>query len=85
MAKSLRRDLRPTPGILELSVHRGSEEGYTPTEKEILAAYEGVWAVSEVTGTETQLLLAPRLPVLNSMFKGQVPSTHHTTDATWST
>ncbi|XP_048808481.1 uncharacterized protein LOC125696616 [Lagopus muta] len=64
--------------------YRGSEEGYTPTEKEILAAYEGVRAASEVVGTDTQLLLAPRLPVLNWMFKGKVPSTHHATDATWS-
>ncbi|XP_048786341.1 uncharacterized protein LOC125686417 isoform X3 [Lagopus muta] len=64
--------------------YRGSEEHYTPTEKEILAAYEGVRAASEVVGTETQLLLAPRLPVLNWMFKGKVPSTHHATDATWS-
>ncbi|RMC05536.1 hypothetical protein DUI87_18732 [Hirundo rustica rustica] len=61
--------------------YRGSEANYTPTEKEILAAYEGVQAASEVIGTETQLLLAPRLPVL---FKGEVPSTHHATDATWS-
>ena len=38
----------------------------------------------EVVGTETQLLLAPRLPVLGWMFKGKVPSTHHATDATWS-
>ena len=64
--------------------YRGSEECYTPTEKEILAAYEGVRAASAVVGTETQLLLAPRLPVLNWMFKGKVPSTHHATDATWS-
>ncbi len=64
--------------------YRGSEECYTPTEKEILAAYEGVRAASEVVGTETQLLLAPRLPVLNWMFKGKIPSTHHATDATWS-
>ncbi|RMC20359.1 hypothetical protein DUI87_01208 [Hirundo rustica rustica] len=64
--------------------YRGSEANYTPTEKEILAAYEGVQAASEVTGTEAQLLLAPRLPVLGWMFKGKVPSTHHATDATWS-
>ena len=57
---------------------------YTPTEKEILAAYEGVRAASEVVGTEAQLLLAPRLPVLGWMFKERVPSTHHATDATWS-
>ncbi|RMB93146.1 hypothetical protein DUI87_30468 [Hirundo rustica rustica] len=44
--------------------YRGSEANYTPTEKEILAAYEGVQAASEVISTETQLLLAPRLPVL---------------------
>ncbi|RMC01643.1 hypothetical protein DUI87_21656 [Hirundo rustica rustica] len=53
--------------------YRGSEANYTPTEKEILAAYEGVQAASEVIGTETQLLLAPRLPVLGWMFKGKVP------------
>ncbi|RMC21150.1 hypothetical protein DUI87_02008 [Hirundo rustica rustica] len=44
--------------------YRGSEANYTPTEKEILAAYESVQAASEVVGTETQLLLAPQLPVL---------------------
>ncbi|RMB97071.1 hypothetical protein DUI87_26354 [Hirundo rustica rustica] len=64
--------------------YRGSEANYTPTEKEILAAYEGVRAASEVIGTETQLLLAPRLPVLGWMFKGKVLSTHHATDTTWS-
>ncbi|RMB97664.1 hypothetical protein DUI87_25815 [Hirundo rustica rustica] len=61
--------------------YRGSEANYTPTEKEILAACEGVQAASEVIGTEAQLLLAPRLPVLGSMFKGKVPSTHHATNA----
>ncbi|RMC20554.1 hypothetical protein DUI87_01405 [Hirundo rustica rustica] len=64
--------------------YRRSEANYTPTEKEILAAYEGVQAASEVIGTEAQLLLAPRLPVLEWMFKRKVPSTHHATDATWS-
>ncbi|KAK4828266.1 LOW QUALITY PROTEIN: hypothetical protein QYF61_024931 [Mycteria americana] len=64
--------------------YRGSEARYTPTEKEILAAYEGVQAASEVVGTEAQLLLAPRLQVLGWMFKGRVPSTHHATDAKWS-
>ncbi|RMC03998.1 hypothetical protein DUI87_19335 [Hirundo rustica rustica] len=64
--------------------YRGSEANYTPTEKEILAAYEGVQAASEVVGTETQLLLAPRLPVLGWMFKAEVLSTHHATNATWS-
>ncbi|GAB0176080.1 hypothetical protein GRJ2_000073200 [Grus japonensis] len=64
--------------------YRGSEACYTPTEKEILAAYEGVRAASEVIGTEAQLLLAPRLPVLGWMFKERAPSTHHATDATWS-
>ncbi|RMC05494.1 hypothetical protein DUI87_18687 [Hirundo rustica rustica] len=64
--------------------YRGSEANYTPTEKEILAAYEGLQAASEVISTETQLLLAPRLPVLGWMFKGKVPSTHHATDTTWS-
>ncbi|GAB0210034.1 hypothetical protein GRJ2_003469200 [Grus japonensis] len=64
--------------------YRGSEARYTPTEKEILAAYEGVRAASEVIGTEAQLLLAPRLPVLGWMFKGRIPSTHHAAAATWS-
>jgi len=57
---------------------------YTSTKKEILAAYEGVQAASEVVGTEAQLLLAPRLPVLGWMFKERVPSTHRDTHATWS-
>ena len=39
--------------------YRGSEANYTPTEKEILAAYEGIQAAVEVIGTEAQLLLAP--------------------------
>ncbi|RMC04998.1 hypothetical protein DUI87_18178 [Hirundo rustica rustica] len=51
--------------------YRGSEANYTPTEKEILATYEGLQAASEVIGTEMQLLLAPRLPVLGWMFKGK--------------
>ncbi|GAB0207261.1 hypothetical protein GRJ2_003191700 [Grus japonensis] len=63
--------------------YRGSEARYTPTEKEILAAYEGVRAASEVIGTEAQLLLAPRLPVLGWMFKERAPSTQHVTDAMW--
>jgi len=54
------------------------------TSLEILAAYEGVRAVSEVVGTEAQLLLAPRLLVLGWMFKERVPSMHHAIDATWS-
>ncbi|TRZ08617.1 hypothetical protein HGM15179_018488 [Zosterops borbonicus] len=58
-------------GILS-GAYRGSEASYTPTEKEILAAYEGVQAASEVIGTKAQLLLAPQLPVLNWMFKGKV-------------
>ncbi|RMB93035.1 hypothetical protein DUI87_30541 [Hirundo rustica rustica] len=64
--------------------YRGSEANYTPTEKRILATYEGVQAASEVVGTETQLLLAPRLPVLGWMFKAEVPSTHHATNTRWS-
>ncbi|KAK4832852.1 LOW QUALITY PROTEIN: hypothetical protein QYF61_025872 [Mycteria americana] len=64
--------------------YRGSEARYTPTEKEILAAHERVRAASEVIGTEAQLLLAPRLPLLGWMFKGRVPSRHHAADATWS-
>jgi len=60
LAKGLRRDLRLTPWILE------SKEGpkSTPTEKEILATYEGVQAASQVISTEMQLLLAPLLLVL---------------------
>uniref|UniRef100_A0A8B9VB55 ribonuclease H n=1 Tax=Anas zonorhyncha TaxID=75864 RepID=A0A8B9VB55_9AVES len=64
--------------------YRGSEAHYTPIEKEILSAYEGVRSASKVVSTEVQLLLAPRLPVLGWMFRGRVPSTHHATDATWS-
>ncbi|KAK4810497.1 hypothetical protein QYF61_004277 [Mycteria americana] len=60
--------------------YRGSEARYILTEKEILAAYERFQDTSEVVGTEAQLLLAPRLPVLGWMFKGRVPSTHHATD-----
>ncbi|RMB92488.1 hypothetical protein DUI87_31131 [Hirundo rustica rustica] len=63
--------------------YRESETNYTPTEKEILATDEGVQAASEVVRTETQLLLAPRLPVLGWMFKAEVPSTNHATNATW--
>ena len=65
-------------------MYRGTEECYIPSEKEILAAYEEGQAASEVIGTETQLLPAPRWQVMNCMFKGKVPSTHHATDATWS-
>ncbi|GAB0208806.1 hypothetical protein GRJ2_003346300 [Grus japonensis] len=36
--------------------YRGSEAPYTPTEKEILAAYEGVRSASEVIGTEAQVM-----------------------------
>lgn len=39
--------------------YKGSETSYTPTEKEILGAYKGVQATSEVIGTEAQLHLAP--------------------------
>ncbi|KAK4828877.1 hypothetical protein QYF61_001435 [Mycteria americana] len=64
--------------------YRGSEARSPPSEKEILAACEGVRAASEVVGTEAQLLLALRLPVLGCMFTGRVPSTRYTPDATWS-
>jgi len=64
--------------------YKESEVRYTPTEKEILSAYEGIRVSSEVVGTEAQLLLAPRLPVQGWMFKERVPSTYHATDATWS-
>ncbi|KAK4806218.1 hypothetical protein QYF61_001141 [Mycteria americana] len=56
--------------------YRGSEAHSTPTEKEILAAYEGVQAASEVVGTEAQLLLAPLLSVLGWMFKGSCMILH---------
>ncbi|XP_029820605.1 uncharacterized protein LOC115307985 [Manacus vitellinus] len=82
LAESAWGDPRTTAGFWSRG-YKGSEASYTPTEKEILAAYEGVRAASEVIGTEAQLL-APRLPVLGWMFKGRVPSTHHATDATWS-
>ncbi|XP_067999348.1 uncharacterized protein [Melanerpes formicivorus] len=64
--------------------YKGSKANYTVTEKEILAAYEGVRAASEVIGTESPLFLAPRLPVLTWMFKGRGSTPHHATDATWS-
>ncbi|KAJ7396395.1 hypothetical protein BTVI_145453 [Pitangus sulphuratus] len=64
--------------------YRGSEANYTPTEKEILAAYDRVQAASEVIGTEEQLLLEPWLLVLSWMFKRKAPSMHHASDATWS-
>jgi len=37
-----------------------------------------------VVGTEAQLLLAPRLPVLSWMFEERVPSMHLATAGTWS-
>ncbi|GAB0176156.1 hypothetical protein GRJ2_000080800 [Grus japonensis] len=83
LAESTRRHSRLTPGVLESGIPR-IRGHYTPTEKETLAAYEGVRATSEVVGTEAQLLLAPRLPVLGWMFKGRVPSMHHATGAMWS-
>ncbi|RMC18199.1 hypothetical protein DUI87_05080 [Hirundo rustica rustica] len=36
-----------------------TKANYTPTEKEILAAYEGLQAALEVIGTEMRLLFAP--------------------------
>jgi len=54
---------------LELGIQGYEARCYTPTKQEILAAYEGVRAALEVVGTETQLLLAPQLPVLGWMFK----------------
>ncbi|KAF4793437.1 hypothetical protein TURU_111417 [Turdus rufiventris] len=62
--------------------YKGSEANYIHREKEILAAYEGVQAASVVIGTEMQLFLARRLPVLGCMFKGKVSFTHHATDTT---
>ncbi|XP_009887794.1 PREDICTED: uncharacterized protein LOC104290399, partial [Charadrius vociferus] len=60
--------------------YKGSEANYTPTEKGILAAYEGGRAASEVIGPEDQL---PGAPITSWMFKGKVPSSHHVTNATW--
>ncbi|XP_075267239.1 leucine-rich repeat-containing protein 2 isoform X2 [Opisthocomus hoazin] len=59
--------------------YKASEACYTPTERD-----SGVQAASEVVGTEAQLLLAPRMPLLVWMFKERVPSKHHATNATWS-
>ncbi|TRZ08991.1 hypothetical protein HGM15179_018116 [Zosterops borbonicus] len=64
--------------------YKGSEANYAPTEKEILATYEGVQATSEEIGMEVHLLLAPRLPVLGWMFNRNASSTHHAIDTTWS-
>lgn len=64
--------------------YRRSGECTSATEKEILPAYEGIQAASEVTGNDVQFLLAPWVLVLNWMFKGEVLSTHHVTDAAWS-
>lgn len=58
----------------------GSEVHDILTEKEILAAYYGIWNTSEVVGTATQLLLAPWLHVLYQTFKEITHSTHHATD-----
>lgn len=49
---------------------------YTVTDKELLAADEGVQVALEVIGTEAQLLLAP----WHWMFEGRGPSSHHATD-----
>lgn len=67
LAESTWRDPRSTSRVLELG-YRGSEAHCTPTAKEILAA---VQATLERIGTKAQLCLAPRLPVLRWMFKGQ--------------
>jgi len=64
--------------------YRGSKAHYTPSEKEIPAAHEGVQAALEVVDIEAQLLLAPQLLVLGCMFKERVPSMHHATNATCS-
>lgn len=37
--------------------YEGSKACYAPTEKEILATNEGIWASSEVVGTEAQVIL----------------------------
>ena len=53
------RDTRGRPLGFWSQGNRGSEAYYTPTEKEIPAAYEGVQAALEVADTEARLLLAP--------------------------
>lgn len=66
------------------SEYKRDEVYYTSAKKEILAAYEGIQAASEVIGTEAELLLAPWQPLLCWMFKRKVPFTHHVTFASWS-
>lgn len=78
LAESIKGDLRSAHNILESGIQRIWAH-YTPTEKEILAAYEGVQAVSEVAGTEAKLLLALWLPTLGWMFKQKVPPACHLT------
>ncbi|KAJ7414759.1 hypothetical protein BTVI_40275 [Pitangus sulphuratus] len=51
--------------------YRGSEANYTPMENEILAAYEGIQAASEMIGTEAQLFLA--LQLLEGTGSGKQP------------
>lgn len=50
----------------------------------MLEEHEGVWATSELVGRDVYLLLAPQLAVMDCMFKGNVLSTYHVTDITWS-
>lgn len=54
---------------------------YTPTEKEILATNKGIWASSEVVGTEAQVIFASQFSGVSWAFKERVPSRHHANDA----
>ncbi|KAK4811370.1 hypothetical protein QYF61_027599 [Mycteria americana] len=55
-----------------------------PANKKETQAFLGLVVFWRMHIPEAQVLLAPQLPVLGWMFKGRVPSTHHTTDAMWS-
>ncbi|KAF4798541.1 hypothetical protein TURU_063024 [Turdus rufiventris] len=59
LSQKVPRETRGRPLGFWHQTYRGSAGNYTPIEKEILAAYEGVRDASEVIGTEAQLLLAP--------------------------
>ncbi|KAK4819771.1 hypothetical protein QYF61_011371 [Mycteria americana] len=58
--------------------YRGSKACYIPTEKERLAAYEGVRAAAEVVARPGILTAGAGLDV-----QSRVPSTRHVTDAMW--
>lgn len=69
-----------TSGVLEPGVLKPT----TSQLKKILTEHEVVQATSEVGGTEAQVLLAPQFPVLDWIFKGNVPSTVYATNVMWS-